>query len=138
MESGTPLMQWDQADTDDPRPAYDGREGADDDVMVYRIGGPLFFGASTSIATALEQIGRFPKVIILDLGSVPLADTTAALSLRAFVDRARRDGAEVYVAAASPHVRQVLVRVGLKVPLVRYAPSIADARMAVGHQEAES
>src|SRR5919202_1768466 len=79
----------DQADSEDPRPAYDGREGADDEVMVYRIAGPLFFGASTSIATALEQIGRFPKTVVLDLSAVPLADSTAASSLRGLRARHR-------------------------------------------------
>jgi SulP family sulfate permease len=103
--------------------------------MVYRIAGPLFFGASTSIATALEQIGRFPKTVVLDLSAVPLADSTAAFSLRGFADRARRHEAEVFIAAAAPRVRHVLVAAGLKPPLVRYAPSVADARMSARHHD---
>jgi SulP family sulfate permease len=134
IESGAPLVEFDQADSEHARPAYDGREGTDE-VMVYRIAGPLFFGASTSIATALEQIGRFPKAVVLDLSAVPLSDSTAASSLRAFADRARRQNAHVFIAAASPNVRHVLVRAGLKPPLVRYAPSVADARMAARHHE---
>jgi sulfate permease, SulP family len=132
VESGAPLVELDQADAND-RPAYDGREGTGD-VMVYRIAGPLFFGASTAIATALEQIGRFPKAVILDLSAVPLADSTAAQSLRAFADRGRRHEAELLIAGASPQVQRVLIRVGLKPPLVRYAPSVADARMAARHK----
>jgi sulfate permease, SulP family len=135
VESGAPLMAWDQPDSEEPRPAYDGREGADDEVMVCRIAGPLFFAASTSVATALERIGRFPKAVVLDLTAVPLADSTAASSLHAFIERARRHDAEVFIAGASPHVRQVLARVGLKPPLVHYAPSVADARMAARHHE---
>jgi sulfate permease, SulP family len=132
VESGAPLVELDQADAEDPRPAYDGREGTGE-VMVYRIAGPLFFGASTSIASALEQIGRFPKAVVLDLSAVPLADSTAAGSLRAFADRARRHDADVFIAGASPQVRVVLVRAGLTPPLARYAPSVADARMAARH-----
>ena len=64
-----------------------------------------------------------------------LADSTAASSLRAFADRARRHHANVFIAGASPHVRHVLVRTGLKPPLARYAPSVADARMAARHRE---
>jgi sulfate permease, SulP family len=135
IEGGSPLVEWDQADSEDPRPVYDSRENTDDEVMVYRISGPLFFGASTSIATALEQIGRFPNAIVLDLSAVPLADSTAAFSLRAFADRARRHNAEVFIAGASANVRHVLVRARLKPPLVRYAPSVADARMAARHAE---
>jgi sulfate permease, SulP family len=136
VESGVPLVDWDQADAEDPRPAYDNRAGADDKVMVYRIAGPLFFGASMSVATAFEQIGRLPQVVVLDLSAVPLADSTAASALRGFVERARRHDAEVFIAGASPRVRHVLVRVGLKPPLVRYAPSVADARMGARHESA--
>jgi SulP family sulfate permease len=139
VETGAPLIEWDQADSDSPRPGYEGPERGNDDVMIYRIAGPLFFGASTSVATALEQIGRFPKAVILDLTAVPLADSTAAASLRAFADRARRHDAEVFIAGASRQVQRVLVRNGLGRTLVRYAPSIADARMAARHEvEAES
>jgi SulP family sulfate permease len=112
------------------QPAYDGRESANRDVLVYRIAGPLFFGASSTIAMALERIGRFPKAVILDLSSVPLADSSAASSLKAFVQRAQRHGARVYAAGVTPHVRHVLVREGLKPPLVRYASSVDDARAA--------
>ena len=133
VEGGAPLVDFDQPDSENPRPAYESREGAGE-VMVYRIAGPLFFGASTSVASALEQIGRLPKVLIFDLSAVPLADTTAASSLRGFVDRARRHDAEVFIAGASPRVRHVLVRVGLKPPLVRYAPSVADARMGARYR----
>ena len=135
VETGAPLVDWDQADAEDPRPAYDNRDAAGDEVMVYRISGPLFFGASMSVATAFEQIGRLPEVVILDLSSVPLADSTAASALRGFAERARRHEAEVFIAGASPRVRHVLVRIGLKPPLVRYAPSVADARMARLHEE---
>jgi sulfate permease, SulP family len=135
VESGTPLVAWDQADGDEPRPPYDGREASDDEVLVCRVAGPLFFGASTSVATALDRIGRFPKALVLDLSAVPLADSTAALSLHAFIERARRHAADVFIAGASPHVRRVLASVGLRPPVVRYAPSVADARMAVRHHE---
>ena len=135
VESGAPLVPWDQPDSEDPRPAYDSSAATDDEVMVCRIAGPLFFGASTSVATALERIGRFPRALVLDLAAVPLADSTAAMSLQAFVERARRHHAEVFIAGASPHVRRVLVGVGIKPPLVRYAPGVADARMAARHHE---
>ena len=39
------------------------------------------------------------------------------------------------IAGASPNVRHVLVGMGLKPPVVRYAPSVADARMAARHHK---
>lgn len=130
VEVGMPLAGGDEADQADKEPSYGAHGNADRDVMVYRIAGPLFFGASSTIAMALERIGQFPKAIILDLSTVPLADLSAAASLKTFVDRAQRQGARVYAAGVTPDVRHVLVREGLKPPLVRYAPSVDEARTA--------
>ena len=130
VDVGIPLVSEDEADEVGRRPAYDAGESTNPDVMVYRLAGPLFFGASSTIAMALERIGKFPRTVILDLSSVPLADASAVASLRTFVDRAQRNGARVYAAGAVPHVRHVLVREGLKPPLVRYAASVAHARAA--------
>src|SRR4051794_29418878 len=130
VEVGVPLVREDQADQAGERPAYDAGESANSSVTTLRLAGPLFFGAASTIAMALERIGRFPRTIILDLSLVPLADASAAASLRTFVDRAQRNGALVYAAGASPQVRHVLTREGLKPPLVRYAASVAHARAA--------
>src|SRR3954447_26272951 len=93
VDVGTPLVSEDEADEDDERPAYDAGESTNPDVMIYRLAGPLFFGASSTIAMALERIGRFPRTVIFDLSSVPLADASAAASLKSFVQRAARHGA---------------------------------------------
>jgi SulP family sulfate permease len=88
VEGGPPLLEEDQADDADHRPADRGSAETGGDVMIYRIAGPLFFGAASTIASVFERIGRFPKVVILDLSAVPLADSTAAASLRLFAERA--------------------------------------------------
>jgi SulP family sulfate permease len=130
VEGGPPLVEEDEADAAGHRPAYSGSEGADREVMVYRIAGPLFFGVASTIASVFERIGQFPKTVILDLSAVPLADSSAAASLRMFAERAHRRGAQVFVVGATRAVRHVLLRQGLRRPVVRFAPSIADARMA--------
>lgn len=128
VESGTPFLQGDEADViGSGRQAYSGAEISDRDVMVYRLSGPLFFGASTTVASVLERIGRYPKMIILDLSAVPLADSTAASALKSFAAKAHQNGARVVIAAASPAVRHALVRDGLRSPLVDYAASVSDA-----------
>jgi SulP family sulfate permease len=137
VESGAPLVAEDEADEAGHRPAYEGREGADRDLMVYRFAGPLFFGAASTIASVLERIGRFPKTVILDFSAVPLADSTAVASLKVFAERAHRHGVRVYVAGATRPVRRVLVRQGLRRPIARFAPSVADARMAAADASAE-
>ncbi len=103
---------------------------ASDGVMLYRINGPIFFGASSTIASAFERIGGFPPVIILDFSEVPFADTSAAGSLMTFIRHAKRQNSQVFFAGANRDVRRMLARGGLRPPLVRYAPDAARAREA--------
>ena len=118
----------DVADTMVDRTKYDADAASERDVMVYRISGAFFFGATAHVLTALERIGSTPKLLILDFTDVPLIDTTAARSLHAFVKKLARSGANVYFAAARPNVRHELVAAGLKPPLMRYAASVESAR----------
>jgi SulP family sulfate permease len=124
VETGRPLALEDEGDEPE-----DG--GSTRDVMVYRITGPLFFGASTSVATALERIGSFPRAVILDLSAVPFADSSAVGSLATFVARARRNGAAVYIAGASASVRRMLEHEHLGLPSRHFAPDVPAARESV-------
>jgi SulP family sulfate permease len=130
VEVGAPLLDEDTPDEVAERPHLKEYGGLSEQIMVYRIAGPLFFGASASVVGVLEQLGRFPKVVVLDMSEVPLADSTAAASLRTFVDLAHRQGSEVFVAGARSNVRHVLVHNGLGAPRVRYSASVAEARVA--------
>jgi SulP family sulfate permease len=133
VEGGVPMVPEDAADERGAaRTPYLGRDDPQSDVMVYRIEGPLFFGATTAVASVLERIGRSPRGVVLDLSGVPLADSTAAQSLIRFADKSAKSGTVVSVAAASPHVRTVLVREGLRPPLVAYFATVAEARDALG------
>ena len=121
-------------DVDRSRPNGD---GADGDTLVCRFTGPLFFGAATSIVTTLERIGGFPNTVILDLSRVPLADTSAAASLKDFVERARSHGAAVFVAGAPPGVRQALRHEHLKLPETSFVASVEEARNAASLRRSE-
>jgi SulP family sulfate permease len=118
----------DVADDAEPRERYDPDRATDRDIMVFRISGAFFFGATARVLTVLERVGVPPRVLILDFADVPLIDTTAARSLVAFARKIERTGTEIYFAAARPKVRHTLTQAGLKPPLVRYAASAADAK----------
>lgn len=111
---------------DNGKGRYDSGPAMDRDVMVYRISGAFFFGATARVLQVLDRLGSPPRVFVLDFTDVPLIDTTAARSLVAFVNKIKRAGSDVAFAAARPSVRRVLNRAGLKPPLVRYAASAAD------------
>ncbi|KQY98054.1 SulP family sulfate transporter [Pseudolabrys sp. Root1462] len=109
---------------------YDAEQASSRDVMVYRITGAFFFGATAQVLMTLERIGRPAKLLILDFSDVPLIDTTAARSLHAFAKKLDRAGTKVSIAAAKQNVRHELTASGLKPPLVTYAASVAAARAA--------
>jgi sulfate permease, SulP family len=113
---------------DAPGQHYDAKAATDRDVMIYRINGAFFFGATARVLTALERVGAPPRLFVLDFTDVPLIDTTAAHSLVAFVHKLNRAGTEVCFAAARTNVRHELTLSGLKPPLVRYSASVAAAR----------
>ncbi len=115
----------DVADDARMRTPYDPGKSADPDVMVYRINGAFFFGATARVLPVLERMGTTPRVFVLDFTDVPLIDTTAARALVGFVGKLKRVGTEVYFAAARPKVRRALNQAGLKPPLVRFAASAA-------------
>jgi SulP family sulfate permease len=100
---------------------YDPALATNRDVIVYRISGAFFFGATARVLTVLERLGATPRLLVLDFEDVPLIDSTAAHSLVAFVNKLKRSGTKVIFAAARPPVRRTLIRAGLKPPLVSYA-----------------
>jgi len=61
---------------------------------------------------------------------VPLADISAAASLKDFVDRARSHGAAVFVAGATTGVRQALQHEHLKLPQAAFVANVDDALTA--------
>ena len=101
---------------------------AGDDVLVYRIAGPFFFGAASMVATVIDNIGQRPRVFVLDLSAVPLADGTGAQALIGFVEKARRAGTRVIVAGATRTVLASLLHSGLGRDLVSYVSSVEEAR----------
>ena len=104
----------------------------DDDVLVYRIAGPFFFGAAATVATVLDNIGQRPKAFVLDLSAVPLADGTGAQALLGFIEKARKNGTRIFIAGADRSVLRTLLQNGVTRELATYVSTIEEAhrRMA--------
>jgi sulfate permease, SulP family len=130
IEVDNPMMvaEEDRADDDDDRTRYDAAVATDRDIVVYRISGAFFFGATASVSAALDRIGQQAKAYVIDFAAVPVMDSTAAAMIEGFVRRMHRQGAAVFLSGARPAIRHVLLTQGLKPPWVRYKPSIAAAR----------
>jgi SulP family sulfate permease len=127
VQTGSRLVAEDVPDTEGAdRTAY-APHVEDGDVIVYRISGAFFFGATASISSLLDRIGARPKVFVMDFTHVPLVDSTATNLLEGFVHKLEPAGTRVYFAGASPRVRGALLAAGLTEPLVRYAATAQDA-----------
>jgi MFS superfamily sulfate permease-like transporter len=137
VEDG-PLVSEDQADTEKRR-AIDVAAAQDRDVMVFRISGAFFFGATAAVSTMLDRTGAKPKAFIFDFRSVPLIDSTAA-TLRGLVKRLNRSGTRVYFAGTRHRVRETLFTAALTPPLVNYKAELESAlasakKLRVGETE---
>ena len=84
-----------------------------DDVEVFRIDGPFFFGVAGELLDALKRVGRSPRVIILRLEGVPYVDASGLAMLSEFVARARARGTNVILSGAQPQPFRFLKRGGL-------------------------
>lgn len=127
VETGGHLVGRDQADTKGAaRTAYEA-DARDKDVVVYRISGAFFFGATAAVSSVLDRIGEHPKAFVLDFTDVPLVDTTAAKALEGFIHKLTASGTQVYFAGADMRVRRTLLSSGLGKGLVQYTPSADDA-----------
>lgn len=127
VRTGRRMLAEDEADArGQDRTAYDPL-ALGEDVLVYRIHGAFFFGATATVGATLDRIGRHPKVFILEFSDVPLVDTTAAMALHRFVEKLHQSGTRVYFVGASKSVRRALLIAGLRKPLVRYASTAEDA-----------
>jgi sulfate permease, SulP family len=93
-------------------------------IIIHRISGAFFFGAASTVSATLERINEVPKAFILDFAQVPFVDSSAAHALQGFLKKAAKQGAPVYLTAASLHVRRELIANGIKKPDVHYGQSI--------------
>lgn len=139
IETHLPLVTEDQADASDgARAPYDERRVRDPDIVVYRITGAFFFGATASIGTVLDRISDTYRALVIDLASVPFLDSSAAKTIDSLAHKAARQRVQVYLTGTSHEVRRVLFAQGVKPPLVHYSTDIEDAVIKAKRQIQEA
>ena len=112
------------------RPPMMPAAATDREVMVYKISGAIFFGASAGERGAGRDRPLSAR-FIFDFTDAPLVDSTAARALETFVARLRRAGTQVCVAGARPSVRRALINAGITNPDVAFAASVDAARASI-------
>ena len=126
VQGGTSFVRDDVADDENGRPGYRG-QAMPRDVMVYRISGAFFFGATARVNVMLDRVVHPPRVFILDFSDVPFIDITASAALERFVHRLHKAGTKVYFAGVRPHVRRAFGLPGLRGRSVHYVASLEQA-----------
>lgn len=83
------------------------------DVAVYAIEGPVFFGAVINFQHALEDTHNLPKTVIIRLHWVPLVDFSGLQALGEAIRELHKDKVHVILSEAKPDVHQILVKAGI-------------------------
>lgn len=117
----------DEADSDLPRGAYHESEAQNPDVVIYRITGVLFFGATASIGSVLDRIQDTHKALIVDFSSVPFLDSTGANMIEGLACKAQKRGVALWLTGASEEIQRVFITHGLEPPVVYFATTVEEA-----------
>lgn len=106
-----------------------------DDVVVYEVAGPMFFGAASKAMSQLPTPGS-ARAVILQLQDVPTMDITGLVALRNAVERLRRSGVIVMAFGVRPPVHATLSKAGLLAPTgpVRVMPGLHEALEVLDHE----
>ena len=121
VQTHQPFVSEDQPDA--PRPDMPQAS----DAVVYRISGALFFGATASIGTVLDNIQDDARRLVVDFSAVPFLDSTGANMIEGLAHKAHRKGVELWLTGTRRDIRRVLLTHGLRRPLAHYAPTVSDA-----------
>ncbi|MGE3869245.1 MAG: SulP family inorganic anion transporter [Pseudorhodoplanes sp.] len=127
VEVDTAVALDDQPDVLERSDALDVRSAAKQGIMVYRIRGIFFFGATAEVSAILDRIGAHPRVLILDFSEVPLIDSTGAKAVTGFVRKLDRTHSQVYLTGLKPRLLRALIAAGIRKFPVRTAPDVETA-----------
>jgi len=83
------------------------------DIMLFRLRGPLSFGAAKGITERMVLVRNY-KVLILDITDVPRLGVTATLAIEDMVQEAKVNSRKAFVAGAAGGVRERLERFGVE------------------------
>jgi len=110
------------------------RELRRDDLVVYRIEGPIFFGAADRFFEELLRVDHQIRIVVLRMRRVPVMDVTGAAALRAMVDRLTRRGIVVMMSGVQDQPRSVLERTGILAQVTRQGDHLFDdTDQAIAH-----
>ncbi len=85
-----------------------------EDVMVYEISGPLFFGATEKAMSTLREHSSGLRVVILQMRGVPTLDISGVVALKSALESLQNKRIFVILSGVQPQPREVLLKAGLE------------------------
>lgn len=84
-----------------------------EDILVYTIQGPFFFGVSEKIERILATINKDPKIIAFRLKEVPFMDMTGLETFKELIEQYHKRNVKIYLCEANPRVIHKLIRMNI-------------------------
>ena len=89
------------------------KEVLSDEILIYEINGPFFFGAADKFLDSIQSLQGPSKVLIIRLRNVPVIDATAVHALDLLYDNCERSNTVLVLSEVSDRPYQVIKKVGL-------------------------
>jgi SulP family sulfate permease len=105
------LIRQDQPDATSDRPIT--REGIPDNLEIYRLSGPLFFGVANRLTDVIDSVAGYPRDFILCMDDVPMIDASGASRIEHFVSTCNRHGTRLFLCGLRPQPQKVLAGMGI-------------------------
>ena len=83
------------------------------EVMLFRLKGPLSFGAAKGISDRMSLVRNY-KILILDITDVPRLGVTATLAIEDMMQEAKNNSRKAFVAGANEKVKERLSKFGVE------------------------
>ncbi len=93
---------------------WDILERLPDDVMVYEISGPLFFGATEKAMSTLREHSSGLRVVILQMRGVPTMDISGVVALKSALDSLQKKRIFVILSEVQEQPKEAIKRAGLE------------------------
>ncbi len=90
------------------------REALPDDIAIYAITGPLFFGVAEKALVSLQRVDDRISTVIIDMSAVPSMDGTAIVALQSLIDNLQRKGIALILSGVTTAMILKLRRAGIR------------------------
>ena len=83
-----------------------------ENVEVYEINGPYFFGIANKFEEVMVRMKERPQVRIIRMRKVPFIDSTGMHNLTNLIEMSKKEGIKIILSGVNDYVRGVLVKNG--------------------------